>query len=226
MKTSLPFYFILFFPLFSLSACFENAKMANIRVVHGSPDAPAVDVFIDDELSLSEVSYLDATGYLQLEPGLRNFKVNAAGTEINVIDASAELKRGKFYTLIAANLLESIEPLVLFDERRFPRKGNILLRIVHGAPSAPEVDVYVTEPETNLDEAIPVLESVPFLTASDYLEVPAGTYQVRVTVAGTKTVAVDTGSISLKAGQVRTAIAVDSKGGGSPFDALILADRG
>jgi DNA-binding beta-propeller fold protein YncE len=86
------------------------------------------------------------------------------------------------------------------------------------------VDVYVTEPGADIATATPVLTSVPFGAASDYLSVPAGDYQVRVTPAGTKIVVIDSGSLTLAAGQVRTAIAVDSPGGGAPFDLLVLAD--
>lgn len=78
--------------------------------------------------------------------------------------------------------------------------------------------------EQTFRRRLPPLTNVPFGGASDYLTVPAGDYQVRVTPAGSKTVAIDSGSLTLAAGQVRTAIAVDNTGGGAPFDFLMLAD--
>jgi hypothetical protein len=47
---------------------------------------------------------------------------------------------------------------------------------------------------------------------------------VRITLAGTRTVAIDSGALTLRSGQVRTAIAVDAPGGGAPFDLLVLED--
>ena len=197
---------------------------AGVRVVHASPDAPNVDVLVDDAQVLSAVPYLGSSSYLAVPAGSRNVKVNAAGTSTTVIDADLDLTTGIDYTVIAGGLVSEIEPLVLEDDRTAPTAGNVKVRAVHGAPSAPAVDVYVTAPGADLQSATPALTSVPFGAASDYLTVPAGDYQVRVTPAGSKTVAIDSGSLTLAAGQVRTVIAVDNPGGGAPFDFLMLAD--
>jgi hypothetical protein len=197
---------------------------ARVRVVHASPDAPSVDVLVDDAPVLSAVPYLGASGYIDVPAGSRNVKVNAAGTSTTVIDADVALATGIDYTVIAGGLASDIEPIVLEDDRSAPSSGNVKVRAVHGAPSAPAVDIYVTAPGADIVAATPVLTGVPFGAASDYLSVPAGDYQVRITPAGSKTVVIDSGSLTLAAGQVRTAIAVDSPGGGAPFDLLVLPD--
>lgn len=197
---------------------------ARVRVVHASPDAPNVDVLIDGAAVLTDVPFGAASTYLPVEAGDRELQVRAAGTSTVVIEDDQDLDDGSDYTVIASGLVASISALELADDNSAPAAGQIKLRVVHGAPSAPAVDVYVTAPGADLNAATPTLASVPFRAASDYLEVPAGNYQVRVTVAGTKTVAIDTGTLTLSAGQVRTAIALDAPGGGAPFSALLLAD--
>jgi uncharacterized protein DUF4397 len=197
---------------------------ARVRVVHASPDAPAVDVLVDDAVALSNVSYLATSNYLELADGGHNVNVNAAGTSTTVIDADVDLADGTDYTLIASGLLDAIAPIVLTDDNSTPPAGTARVRAIHGAPSAPAVDVYVTAPEADLETASPVLSSVAFGDVADYLEVPAGDYQVRVTPAGSKTVVIDSGALTLASGQVRTAIAVDAAGGGAPFDLLVLQD--
>jgi len=198
---------------------------AQVRVVHGSPDAPAVDVLVEGKEVLSDVSYLQSSPYLSVPAGTRNIRVNAANSTTTVINANAAVTKDYAYTVIATNLLASIEPLVLEDDLTAPAAGNIKVRLVHGAPNVGQVDIYVTAPGANLATATPTLTAVPFKAASGYLEVPAGNYQVRITPTGTKTVAIDTGALTLAAGQIRTGIAVEAPGGGTPLTALLLADR-
>ena len=197
---------------------------ARVRVVHASPDAPEVDVLLDDAEVLTDVPYLAASDYLETTDGGHNLKVNAAGTSTTVIDADVTLTDGTDYTVIASGLVAQIEPIVLEDDNTAPAAGSVRVRAIHGAPSAPAVDVYVTAPGADLATATPALTGVEFGDVSSYLEVPAGDYQVRVTPAGTKTVAIDSGALTLSGGQVRTVIAVDATGGGAPFDFLVLAD--
>ncbi len=197
---------------------------ARLRVVHASPDAPDVDVLVDDAEVLSDVPYLTASDYLDLSAGEHNLKVNAAGTSTTVIDADATLADGTDYTVIASGLVADIAPIVLEDDNSAPAAGNVKVRAIHGAPSAPAVDVYVTVPGADIETATPTLSNVSFGDVADYLEVPAGDYQVRVTPTGTKLVVIDSGTLALASGQVRTAIAVDAAGGGGPFDLLILED--
>jgi hypothetical protein len=200
---------------------------ARVRVVHASPDAPAVDVRVDDATVLTNVPFRTASGYLNVPAGARRLRVNAAGTATTVIDATPTVVAGTDYTVLAVDRVATIAPLVLTDDNAAPATGQVKVRVVHGAPGAPAVDVYVTAPGASLTGATPVLTNVPFKAASGYLAVPAGSYRVRVTVAGTQTVAIDTGAegIALTAGRVYTAVAVDNTGGGAPFSVVLLTDR-
>jgi Domain of unknown function (DUF4397) len=135
-----------------------------------------------------------------------------------------DLTDGTDYTVIASGLVASIAPIVLEDDNSAPGSGNARVRAIHGAPSAPAVDIYVTAPGADLETETPALSAVEFGDVADYIEAPAGDYQVRVTPTGTKTVVIDSGTLSLASGQVRTAIAVDATGGGAPFSLLLLED--
>ncbi|MBS1830591.1 MAG: DUF4397 domain-containing protein [Acidobacteria bacterium] len=198
------------------------AQNARIRVVHGSPDAPAVDVLVNGAKVLEGVPFLGYSDYLSVPAGRYDIRVNVSGTETTVLQANPELSAGNDFTAIAVGKVANLELLLIADNNSEPAAGAVRIRAIHAAPSAPTVDIYATAPYGVL--ATPTLAGVPFKAVSDYLEVPAGTYQARVAVAGTKTVAIDSGRLALSAGQVRTVIAVDAKGGGSPFAFLVLPD--
>ena len=216
---------------FALAACNDDEDVtgpvttAQLRVVHASPDAPNVDVLLDNAPVLTNVAYKVASSYLEVPSGSRNLKVRATGTSTVVIDQNGTLDQNGFYTVLATGRVASIAPLVLTDDQTSPASGKIRLRLVHASPTAGNVDIYVTAPTADIATATPTLANVAFRAASNYLEVPAGTYRVRITPAGTKTVAIDVNNVALAAGQVRTAVAVDAPGGGAPLGAILLADK-
>jgi len=201
----------------------SSQQTSMIRVVHDSPDAPNVDVAFNDTVVLTNVAYLGSSAYLTVPAGPANLKVFVTGTDTVAIDADVDLAADVAYTVMAVNLVADIDAIVLVDDLTPPTSGNTRVRLIHGAPSAPTVDIYVTGPNDPL--GTPTLTGVPYLAVADDLTAPSGTYRVRITPAGTQQVAIDTGPLSLESGVAYTAIAVDADGGGAPFGALLLVDE-
>jgi hypothetical protein len=174
---------------------------AFVRVVHASPDAPNVDVWVDGEPALTDVPFTAVSDYLALPAGDHNVQVTATGTTQPVIDADLTLEAGISYTVAATGLLADIAPVVLTDDRT-PADGQAKLRVFHASPSAPaSVDVAVTDG--------PVLvEGLAFPEATDYLTVDPGTYALEIRAAGETDAALALVA-SLAAGENYTAIAVD-----------------
>ena len=222
MKTFLS-WTLLSLMVVAMVACGDDAKPANLRAVHASADAPNVDVAIDGTVAVTDLAFQESTGYLEVESGQRNIQVRPTGTTTAVITASPTLDEEGDYTLIAVGPVASIEPLLLTDDNAAPGAGNVKVRLVHGSPTAGPVDIYVTAADADLNTTDPTVSNVPFKGVSNYLEVAAGTYRVRITPTGTKTVAIDA-TLTLAAGQIRTAIAVDAPGGGVQLGAIVLED--
>jgi hypothetical protein len=78
-----------------------TAVPAYVRVVHASPDAPNVDVLVDNVVVLTNVAYEAASAYLDVPAGTRNLKVNATGTTTTVINADVAVTSGMYYTVMA-----------------------------------------------------------------------------------------------------------------------------
>ena len=174
---------------------------AFVRVVHASPDAPNVDVWVDGETVLTDVPFTTVSDYLTLPAGTYNVQVTATGSTDPVIDADLTLEAGTSYTVAATGLVAEITATVLVDDRT-PADGQAKLRVFHASPSAPaQVDVAVTDG--------PILvEALAYPEATAYLTVDAGTYPLEIRAAG-ETDAALTLEASLEAGQNYTAIAMD-----------------
>jgi uncharacterized surface protein with fasciclin (FAS1) repeats len=199
------------------------AGNAKVRVIHASPDAPAVDVYVDDTKAISDLAYTKAAGPADLPIGQRNLKVKAAGTDTTVIDVSPTLEAGR-YSVYAVGKLAAIEPLLLQDTR-YAAKNAAKVRVLHASPSAPNVDIYLSRPGTDINKIDPIKENVPFKTISDYFRLRPGKLQVRVTLADTKTVAIDSGALEIAAGDVLTAVAIDKAGTAGGFSAFVVQER-
>jgi hypothetical protein len=175
--------------------------MTNILVVHASPDAPGVDLLIDDlVVNTAPLEYPDNTGYLPILAGTRNIKVNASGTTLTVIDATVSLMADASYSIFAIDELSSIEPLVLVDDLSAPAAGTAHVRFLHLSPDAPAVDITLTDGTV-------VFGNKSFRDYTEFTPLTAGSYDLQVRLAGTTTVVLDLPGIALEAGTIYTVFA-------------------
>ena len=178
-----------------------NMGGARVRVVHASPDAPAVDVWVEGGRVFENVAFEEITDFVEVPAGTYNVQVVPAGaTEPVVIEADLALAAATDYTVIATDFLANITPVVLTATGGGPAAGNVWVRFFHGSPDAPAVDIAVT--------GGPVLfGNVAFQSGTEYLEVPAGTYDLEARIAGTMNVALALPGVELEDGKVYTAYA-------------------
>jgi hypothetical protein len=203
---------------------------ASIRAIHASVDTLAVDVLVDGTKAGGPIEFKSAfpglnNQYASVESGARNLKVCAAPADTNCpINATPTLAADTKYSVIAVGTIATtddsgtdarpLEALVLTDSEAAPAAGKTKIRFIHAASlvAAKSVDVYVTAPADALTTATKA--GFNYKDNSGYLEVPAGSYRVRITAAGSKTVLIDTGTTgeSLATGKLYTGIAVNPTG--------------
>jgi hypothetical protein len=180
----------------AIAAPASASNHASVRVLHASPDAPAVDVYLDDAPvdALTNVPFATISAYLEVPSGDHNVKVYATGTTTDpVIDADVSLTAGTAYTIAATDALASITPQVLVDDPS-PDCDTAQVRVVHFSADAPAVDI--APAGASADEA--VIEDLAYPSASDYVALPGGTYDLEVRLAGETTVALDLPGVAVE----------------------------
>ena len=181
---------------------------ARVRVAHFSSDAPPVDVYVDGKPKLRNVPFQAMSDYLTLAAGAHTFDVRAAGaasTAAPAVTVTQDFAAGKTYTVAAIGPLATIQGKAFEDNLAVPGAGKARIRVIHSTPSAPSVDVAVK------GGAI-LFPKLAYGTASDYAEVPAGSYEIEVRDAG-KTAALLTKPVTLQSGGVYTVAAVPAANG-------------
>jgi hypothetical protein len=202
------------------------ADTADVRVLHASPDAPAVDVYLDDTKvdALTNVPFGTISGYLAIPAGDHNVKVYATGTTSDpVIDADVTVAAGSAYTIAATGALADITAQVLEDDPS-PTADAATVRVVHFSADAPAVDIATAG--STVDEA--VIKGLAYPNAADAITLPGGTYDLEVRLAGETTVALALDDVEVENGRAYSVFAIGSAAspavGGNALQVVVAVD--
>lgn len=187
---------------------------AGVRVIHASPDAPPVDVYVNGEPgvaipAISGLAFTQGTGYVSLPTDTYRFRVTPAGAAAPVvIDATSPIDGATDYTIAAINFVSMIEPLVLVDDNTSdPNAARI--RFVHASPDAPAVDIFA------IGLGTPLFDAISFRGVGDYLSVPGGTYDLDVRLDSSGVSVLPVPGLSVQNGFTYTIFAMGSVAGGT-----------
>lgn len=195
-------------------------NVARLRVMHASPDAPAVDIVIDGAVMATDLSMGDISEYVSLPGGSHVVQLVPAGTDgPALLSIERTLEIDQAYTLVAANRLDSITPLVFEDDKSWPRTGRAHVRLVHLSPDTPALDVRVVG-------GSPWFYNVSFGENGGYASIDVGTYDLELRVAGTDTVLKTVRGVTLLAGATYTLFPVGLTSGAPALDVVQSTDAG
>ena len=194
---------------------YNEPQMAMVRVLHASPNAPAVDVYANGQPILQNISFQQLSDYLQIPAGQYRIDIFPAGnTTQRVVSKTVTVKPNMYYTVAAAGNLENIMLLPIVDNPRVP-SNKAKVRFWHLSPDAPAVDIAVHGGE-------PLFRNVRFKQATDYLELEPTTANLEVRLAGTNNIALTIPNVTLRPGEPYTAVATGYAQGIPPLEAIFL----
>ena len=188
---------------------------ADLRVVHNSANAPAVDIVVNDNFAaplVESLAFPNFTPYVNVPAAEYGVKVAVENTQTVALDAgSLDLMNGWTYSVIALNTVDALEALVLADN---PRKvaTEARLRAIHGSTLAGNVDIYITAKDADIANLDPAVSDFAFKADTGYVSLPEGEYDITLTPTGAKDIALGPLTVDLMNGKIYTVLARDEVG--------------
>jgi hypothetical protein len=203
------------------------ATPAALRVIHDSPNAPAISVITNGNVTaplVPSLSFEAFTPYVSLPAGNLNVEITPASNMGDaLINQTVGVPAGSVQSLYVVGKLAGIQTFVTTDyDRRYATQAK--LRIIQGAPSAGPVDVYLTADGTSIATSTPIDAHLDFPSDTGFVSYAAGTYELTITPAGSKTAVIGPTTVKLANDGIYTAVARDAPGGGSPPGLILLDD--
>jgi hypothetical protein len=224
---SIPAAVVLAIGFLALGGCDTTSTtggQASIRVVNASIDYAAVDMYLDDKRKISNVGYETGSSYVKVD-------ADSYTTEFTRAEASSALKTfsqdfvaDDHYTFLAMGRSGDFKVLTLEETVDPASKDKTKIRLVNAASDAGDLDVYLTDVTTPLEDVAPTFAGVAAdtLGSEGIVTLDSGTYRLRVTAAGsTSDVRLDVATVDLASKAVYTVV-VTGTTGGVLADAMLL----
>jgi hypothetical protein len=181
-----------------------GTDVARFRVLHASPDAPAVDVWVNRTRVARSLLYTKFSSDWQYPAVTAVVRVYNAGSPFNsppLFQKNVTFEIGQTYTLVLTGLIGQPNTPQAFDIVPFqdpprPPAGTTTIRLAHVAPGIANVDLFSAANE-------PFILDVGYKTAKA-VDKPAGTYDLQVRLTGQPTPLFSIPPTNFPSGQTRT----------------------
>jgi Domain of unknown function (DUF4397) len=184
-----------------------------LRVLHANVDLGAIDVYLDNDRTSRGLPFGSVSGYKGVSSGVR-VEINPADSSSVLATVSPAANADKDYTLVAYGWAGGVKTLLLADDADDPDSGRFKLRVLHAAPDAGAVDVYLTGDNESLATATPVAAALAGNAVGSFVQRASGSWRIRVTGAGQAgDLRLDLSGQALARGQAYTLVLVSGTGG-------------
>ena len=188
---------------------------ARVTVAHFAPfaeniDDTSVSVAVNGQVALENVKFKMFTDYISLPAGETVVDIIPTGTNTIAITETYMLADGVDYTVYASGngSLQDLELFALVDDNSAPATGNVKVRVVHAAPFGATPESTEVSIRTASGDLVGGLTGVPYGGSSDYLELPEGTYDLKVASNNGQVNYIDPLPVELTSGTIATLFAV------------------
>jgi len=176
---------------------------AYLMVSNLSPNAPALDLFINTSASITNLAYTGNTGYLTAQPATYEMRFAPTNTVNYLTDTTVVLAPATYYSAFAIDSLNKLKFIITKDELRKPSADSVLIRFFSFfAECACSGCIYNRQRFYLLTAAL--MTSARIQTFKKFIEIPAGSYTFNLNLTGTNTNLISASNVSLQGGRVYT----------------------
>lgn len=146
----------------------------NIRILHSSPTAPAVDVYANNSLVAENLTFGSLSEYINLSAGEYTIYIYQAGTKDNpLFNKVVDLTPNNYYTAAAINLPGNLDLSLIQDANGSLNPSISFLRTVQLSPTAPLLDVSISNGRK-------LFKFLEYKEQSGYLPISPGIYDLSI----------------------------------------------
>lgn len=195
-----------------------NQTDSYIRIFNASPNAPALDIYANNNLIVKDLTYKEFSEYLPVPPGNYNITIYPSGQTTNpVINTTANIPANKVFN---AAIIGSFPDIILYaiqEPITAQNFGKPCVRFIHLSPNTPAVNIA-------LSDGTRLFHDVVYKGITDYACIPAGTYTFTISPAGTDNVVLTVPNVKLDPNNYYTIYAVGQVGKSPALEALVVPE--
>ena len=200
-----------------LSGCGGLGKSSNsgsVRLVNGTADYAALDLYATDSKAISNVASYAGSGFVSVGSGSQTFKLTQVGSTTSVFQVASSVTKDVNYSLVAYTTNSALQMLTITENETTPVSGNGQIRVFNTSAEVGSVDVYVVATGSDLTSATPIASGITLSSSSGFVDVAKGTYRIVVTANQDKTdIRLDIPSFTLADQQVVNLVLTKTPGG-------------
>jgi trimeric autotransporter adhesin len=202
--------------------CFNTGGTAHLRLVNASPGEASLNGFLGSSVFAPSVAYATASDYVPVVSGSPTLLVATPGATMALTTQTLSLVSGTSYTVLVSGYPATISTILLTDNNSPPPAAKMNLRLINASPSLGTADVYVVAPGTALDTVSPTVSALNYQSASSYVSLAAGNYEIDFTPTGQTIVLIKSSTLSFSVGQIRSVVGLNGPVTG--YTTAVLAD--
>jgi len=157
----------------------KHNKISYYRLFHACPNAPSVDVYLNNNLVAERLEYGQFTPYTAIPPGKYSLLVFPSGTSYNpLMKTELQIQEEEIYTVAITGLPMKPILLPIEDPKQPIPRGKLGLRFGNLSPTPANLNVYLSNGDLLFDK-------VPFKEVTDYIFLFPGKYTIEIVDADT-----------------------------------------